>query len=112
MQNELSDRELTVLDLATKGYTDEMIARELGLKQGTVNSYWVRIRGKLGNFSRTELAARFIQQTADVKYTAQEERQTNEAAELANKNQRLLDKASAEIARLKRRIAELEDPTH
>lgn len=65
MRQELSSRELAVLQYAARGYTDEMIARELGIKSGTVNSYWVRIRGKQGHLSRTELVARFVQAGAD-----------------------------------------------
>lgn len=57
----LSKRELKIMELATDGLTDQQIAIHLGLTVATVNSYWVRIRGKLGRFSRTELVSRWLQ---------------------------------------------------
>jgi hypothetical protein len=96
-----------VLKLAVEGKTDEMIARELGIERGTVNSYWVRIRGKLGHLSRTELAARFVQQTAsDLYHVTQAE---TEAA--AGYSKKLLDAANAEIEHLKAQIEKLKDRT-
>lgn len=56
----LSVREREVLDLAVDGRTDEQIAQALGLTVATVNSYWVRIRGKLGSLSRVELVVRAL----------------------------------------------------
>lgn len=53
----LSVREREVIDLAANGRTDEQISQMLGLSPSTVNSYWVRIRGKLGFYSRTEVVA-------------------------------------------------------
>lgn len=97
MTSKLSPRELSVIELAVRGFTDEMIARELGIESGTVNSYWVRIRGKLGNFSRTELAARFVQTSADGLLADERERAEHEA----EASQRALTDANAEIERLK-----------
>ncbi len=56
----LTVREREVLDLAVEGKSDELISRTLGISTSTVNSYWVRIRGKLGQVSRTELTARML----------------------------------------------------
>jgi DNA-binding CsgD family transcriptional regulator len=101
MKSELSARELAVLTLAVQGHTDDMIAGHLGIERGTVNSYWVRIRGKLGNYSRTELVARHVQKNADA--TARElvaERDT-----LAATTKEVLDKANSEIERLKELLA-------
>lgn len=82
MKIDLSPRELAVLQYATHGYTDDMIARELGIQTGTVNSYWVRIRGKHGHLSRTELVARFVQASADTKhgFAMEEARASHDAA--------------------------------
>jgi DNA-binding CsgD family transcriptional regulator len=118
MKAELSGRELEVLTYAVRGFTDDMIARQLGIETGTVNSYWVRIRGKMGHYSRTELVARFVQSNADVStQTASDNHQT--ALEAANseisrlveeeraptkrgdRQAELLAKANAEIDRLK-----------
>lgn len=106
MKTELSFRELSVLELAAKGYTDDMISREMGIEKGTVNSYWVRIRGKHGHLSRTELVARFVQARANAAYAAATSEtliaSTDVADALAEKNQNVLDLANREIERLKK----------
>lgn len=56
----LSVREREVVDLAIEGNTDEQIAQTLGITHSTVNSYWVRIRGKIGQFSRTEIVSKMV----------------------------------------------------
>ncbi|RYG47021.1 hypothetical protein EON79_08535 [bacterium] len=56
----LSVREREVVDLAIHGRTDEQIAQALEISTSTVNSYWVRIRGKLGFMNRTEMVAKMI----------------------------------------------------
>ena len=56
----LSPREREVVDLAIEGTTDEQISQTLGISVSTVNSYWVRIRGKVGQHSRTEIVARML----------------------------------------------------
>jgi len=53
----LSERELKIFELATLGQTDEQIARSLDIRSSTLNSYWARIRGKLGHLPRTALIA-------------------------------------------------------
>lgn len=105
MKQDLSERELEVLELAIAGHTDVAIAQKLGIQAGTVNSYWVRIRGKLGNFSRTELAARFVQQNADSALSAHNDQHTADAATLADQHRELLEKANAEIEWLKAQLA-------
>jgi PAS domain S-box-containing protein len=56
-RSKLSSREDEVLALAIDGATDQQIALHLNISVSTVNSYWTRIRGKLGRLSRTELVA-------------------------------------------------------
>lgn len=58
--SKLSEREAEILNLAIEGMTDQQIAHLLAISVSTVNSYWVRIRGKVGFFSRTELAAKCL----------------------------------------------------
>ena len=94
-----------MLTLASQGYTDEMVAHELGIQTGTVNSYWVRIRGKLGNLSRSELVAHFVQRNADLVHSDYVSSTKTEAATLADENRELLAKANAEIEHLKRLLA-------
>lgn len=62
--NKLSKREAEVLGLAMEGLTDRQIALRLEIQTSTVNSYWVRIRGKLGFLSRTELVSHVLRQQA------------------------------------------------
>ena len=66
IRHELSGREEEVVNLAAQGLTDNGIAHKLGISPGTVNGYWARIRSKLGQRSRTELVAVYLQ-TANAK---------------------------------------------
>src|SRR5438270_5272767 len=68
----LSDREEQVLLLSTKGLTDKEIARKLNLSIATVNTYWVRIRTKLGGANRAELVAAALHKNAEETLTAKE----------------------------------------
>ena len=56
----LSVREREIVDLAVEGHTDEQIAQALTISTSTVNSYWVRVRGKVGQLSRTEVVAKML----------------------------------------------------
>lgn len=69
----LSEREKEILDLAIQGLTDQQIGNKLDITASTVNSYWVRIRGKVGHLSRTELVSKIVQQRALVDSTSQAE---------------------------------------
>ena len=64
----LSGRERELLDLAVEGKSDGEIAREMGLSVSTVNSYWVRIRGKVGPLSRTEIVGLVLRHEAGVRH--------------------------------------------
>ena len=97
-----------MLSYAAQGYTDEMVSHELGIKRGTVNSYWVRIRGKLGNLSRSELVARFVQENANTEFSKRIATNEAEAVTLATENRHLLANANAEIERLNLLLAKRE----
>ena len=60
----LSRRENEILGLAVEGLTDFQIATRLSISPSTVNSYWVRIRGKVGHLSRTEFVAAAVKAQA------------------------------------------------
>ncbi len=60
VQSGLSQRELQLLVLASKGLTDQAIAIELGISLATIATYWGRIRIKLGPLNRTELVAKYL----------------------------------------------------
>ena len=109
MKHDLSARELSVLTYASQGYTDDMIAVDLDIQCGTVNSYWVRIRGKLGNLSRSELVARFVQKNADITHEEYVIKNGTEAASLADTNRKILAKANAEITHLKKLLSKAKE---
>jgi DNA-binding CsgD family transcriptional regulator len=95
----LSVREREILDLAVEGRTDEQIAQELQITTSTVNSYWVRIRGKLGQVGRTELVAKMLRHESGLKY-----------ADLLAENRRLQEaetQAQAELAQSRHDLAAL-----
>ena len=108
MKGKLSTREQSIIDLAQQGYTDEMIAVALSIKTGTVNSYWVRIRGKMGHLSRTELVARHVQKAADEAHDLQREESDSEAAKVTAEHKRLMELAESEIHQLRQRVSDLE----
>jgi DNA-binding CsgD family transcriptional regulator len=56
----LSARELSVLELSSKGLTDKQIAATLNVSLGTVHTYWTRIRMKWRGKTRAEIVARFV----------------------------------------------------
>ncbi|RYG44918.1 PAS domain-containing protein [bacterium] len=64
----LSDRERTVLLLASEGLTDKEIARSLNLSRRTIGTYWERMRAKLGPFPRTQLVAKFLRHSGEPSY--------------------------------------------
>lgn len=77
---DLSPRETEVLRLAAGGLTDKMIGESVGIRPGTINDYWTRIRLKLGAASRTEAVALFdAQQTG--KLESERRRLVGELAE-------------------------------
>ncbi len=59
-QSALSVRERQLLKLAAGGLTDTAIAQRLRIGEGTVSTYWRRIRTKIGPHSRTELVAMLL----------------------------------------------------
>jgi len=56
--DELSDREVEVLELVADGRSNKEIGEELGLSALTVKSHLARIARKLGTGDRAELVAR------------------------------------------------------
>jgi DNA-binding CsgD family transcriptional regulator len=61
----LSPREEQIVDLCVNGLTNEAIASELGLSVGTVNTYWLRIKLKVGGSGRTDTVVRIIKDRAE-----------------------------------------------
>ena len=63
--HDLSPREAEIVELAIVGLTNEAIAIKLDLSVGTVNTYWLRIRLKVGGLGRTDSVARVIKERAE-----------------------------------------------
>ena len=65
MTNDLSPRESEIVELAILGQTNEGIAHKLQIAVGTVNTYWLRIRLKVGGIGRTDTVARVIRERSE-----------------------------------------------
>ncbi len=61
----LSPREEQIVQLCMDGFTNDAIAHRLGISVGTVNTYWVRIKLKVGGSGRTETIVRVIKERAE-----------------------------------------------
>lgn len=62
---ELSPREEEIVELCVEGLTNDAIAHRLGLSVGTVNTYWLRIKLKVGGLGRTDTVVRVIKERAE-----------------------------------------------
>lgn len=60
----LSQREEEILLLASRGLTDRQISTELGIRAGTINTHWSRIRLKLGAATRSEAVSILLKEKA------------------------------------------------
>src|SRR6186997_438346 len=82
--SDLSPRETQLLLLSSEGQTDNSIALQLGISVATVNSYWVRIRSKLGAQSRTEAVAMALRGQAEINFKKLQAENERLAEELAS----------------------------
>lgn len=64
--NELSPRENEIVELSIEGLTNDAIAHRLGLSVGTINTYWIRIKLKMGASGRTDAVANVVKQRAEL----------------------------------------------
>lgn len=62
---DLSPREEEIVELCTEGLTNEAIAQKLGISVGTVNTYWLRIKLKVGGQGKTDTVVRVIKERAE-----------------------------------------------
>jgi DNA-binding CsgD family transcriptional regulator len=92
---ELSPREEEILDLCVQGLTNDAIAHKLGLSVGTVNTYWLRIRMKVGGSGRTDTVVRIIKERAERALRDSNLERADLTALLASKEQDLLDLRAA-----------------
>jgi DNA-binding CsgD family transcriptional regulator len=96
---ELSPRESEIVELAIQGLTNEGIAAKLELSVGTVNTYWLRIRMKVGGVGRTDTVARVIKERAERALRASNVDRENLADHIADREHSLLG-LRAELALL------------
>lgn len=64
-KRELSPREEEIVQLCVEGLTNDAIAHRLDISVGTVNTYWLRIRLKVGGSGRTDTVVRIIKDRAE-----------------------------------------------
>ena len=62
---ELSPREEEIVQLCAEGLTNDGIAHRLGISVATVNTYWLRIKLKVGGLARTDTVVRVIKERAE-----------------------------------------------
>lgn len=97
--HELSPRETEIVELAIQGHTNEGIAHQLGLSVGTVNTYWIRIRMKVGGIGRTDSVAKVIKERAERALRAANVDRDSLADHIADREQSILG-LRAELALL------------
>src|SRR5688572_5464689 len=96
---DLSHREQEIVDLAILGLTNEGISVKLNLAVGTVNTYWLRIRMKVGGQGRTDTVAKIITERAERALRLSDVASTSIATHIAEREVRALD-LRAELALL------------
>lgn len=90
-KQQLSPRESEIVELAIQGLTNEGIAHKLDLSVGTVNTYWLRIRLKVGGIGRTDTVAKVIKERSDRALRAANVDRENLADHVAEREHSLLE---------------------
>ena len=92
---ELSPREEEIVELCVAGLTNDAIAHRLNLSVGTVNTYWLRIRLKVGGQGRTDTVVRVIKERAERALRESNSERNELTAILAEKEQGVLELRAA-----------------
>ena len=92
---ELSPREEQIVGLCTDGLTNEAIAHQLGLSVGTINTYWLRIRLKVGGLGRTDSVVKVIKDRAERALRSANVERTNIADIIAEKERAVVELRAA-----------------
>ena len=92
---ELSPREEQIVGLCTDGLTNEAIAHQLGLSVGTINTYWLRIRLKVGGLGRTDSVVKVIKERAERALRSANVERTNIADIIAEKERAVVELRAA-----------------
>ncbi len=91
----LSPREEEIVGLCVDGLTNDAIAHRLGLSVGTVNTYWLRIKLKVGGQGRTDTVVRVIKARAEKALRESNIERTGLADIIAEKERDVLDLRAA-----------------
>ena len=92
---ELSKREEEIVQLCVEGFTNEAIADRLGLSLGTVNTYWLRIKLKVGGLGRTDTVVRIIKDRAEKALRAVNTERQELAKMVEDQDQRVIELRAA-----------------
>ncbi|MDR3691608.1 MAG: LuxR C-terminal-related transcriptional regulator [Fimbriimonas sp.] len=92
---DLSHREEEIVKLCVDGFTNEGIAHKLGLSVGTVNTYWLRIKLKVGGSGRTDTVVKVIKDRAERALREANVERTALAEMVAEKERDVLDLRAA-----------------
>jgi len=95
LTKDLSPREEEILELCVQGLTNDAIAAKLGISVGTINTYWLRIRMKVGGSGRTDTVARVIKERAERALREANVERSDLTALLVTKERDLLDLRAA-----------------
>jgi len=95
LTKDLSPREEEILELCVQGLTNDAIALKLGISVGTINTYWLRIRMKVGGSGRTDTVARVIKERAERALRESNVERSDLTALLVTKERDLLDLRAA-----------------
>src|SRR3954469_23084107 len=92
---DLSPREEEIVQLCVEGLTNEAIAHRLGLSVGTVNTYWLRIKLKVGGSGRTDTVVKVIRERAELALREANVERKDLADMVAEKERGVLDLRAA-----------------
>ncbi len=91
VKRELSPREEEIVQLCVEGLTNDAIAHRLSISVGTVNTYWLRIKLKVGGLGKTDTVVRVVKERAEKALRDANVERANLVEMVAEKEKGLLD---------------------
>ena len=95
VKKELSPREEEIVQLCVDGLTNDAIAHRLQISVGTVNTYWLRIKLKVGGLGKTDTVVRVVKERAEKALRDSNIERASLIEMVAEKEKGLLDLRSA-----------------
>jgi DNA-binding CsgD family transcriptional regulator len=95
VKKELSPREEEIVQLCVDGLTNDAIAHRLQISVGTVNTYWLRIKLKVGGLGKTDTVVRVVKERAEKALRDSNIERASLVEMVAEKEKSLLDLRSA-----------------